>query len=264
MTNDNLPSEEYKEKINMAVHDGSFFRDSMQWYIFQYVRPSVDRNLMVMFSLIGFLCVYYLYEIIMSSFPLVEEVPVVIREYDTSLYSPIIKELKASEENKTLNADEVVLKYLLSNYVMERESFDFSESDVKEVNRKFNVVKNNSSYLQYREYRAQMSRSNPNSPIHFFGQDVRKMVEISSVKFIKDKPKSKLDMVSNYFSVQFAKKVEVRFKATVYSLNKEGNPIQETKKYLAKIDFDFAGLDREEKSGVLGFSVKKYDLFEVK
>lgn len=257
-------SQEYVEKVSRAVYDGSFFRDSMQWYIFQYVRPSVDRNLMIAFSLIGVLCVYYLYDIIMSSFPLVEEVPVVIREYDTSIYNPIIKKLKNNTESKDLSADEVVLKYLVLNYVKERESFDFKESDVKEVNRKFNVMKNNSSYLEYRSFRAQMSRSNPNSPIHFFGRDVHRDIEISSFKIIKSKSKNKINMIKRYFSPKLSDKAEVRFRATVFSKNKDGQEVQSSKRYLAKITFDFSGLSRDEKSGVLGFAVKDYDLFEIK
>ncbi len=264
MTKKNQLSEEYIEKVKLSVQDGSFFRDSMQWYIFQYIRPAVDRNLMIMFSLIGFFCVYYLYDIIKSSFPLVEEVPVVIREHNTAAVRPIIKQLRDTKVEDVLSADESVTKYLLSNYITQRESFDYRDSNIKEINRKFNIIKNNSSYLEYRAFRSQMSRSNPTSPIHFFGADVYKTVEISSFKFIQDKPKGKFAPLKAFFLPKNSTEAEVRFKATRFSKDEKGNNIEESKKYLAKIAFDFSGLDRNEKSGVLSFSVKKYELFEIK
>ena len=264
MTKNNELSEEYIERVKDSVHNGSFFKDSMQWYVFQYIRPCVDRNLMLIFSLIGVFCVYHLYDIIESSFPLVKEVPVVIREHDTSTFRPMIKKLKDPNSSNVLAADESVAKYLLSNYVTQRESFDFRDSDVKEINRKFNIRKNNSSYLEYRGFRSQMNRSNPTSPIRFFGREVYKTVDILSLKFIKKKSRSKIDSILTYFSPKSSDSAEVRFKATTFSKNEDGKKVESSKRYLAKISFDFSGLDRNEKSGVLSFSVKDYELFEIK
>lgn len=265
MTKDNQVSEDYAQKITDSIHDGSFFKDSMQWYIFQYIRPTIDRNLMILFSLIGAICIFYLYQMIHDSFPLVEEVPVIIREHDTSLLRPVIKKLKDPSDRSSAGADQYMLKYLLTNYVTDREAFDFRNSDVKNINQKFSRIKNNSSYLEYRNFQSQMSKENPASPINFFGQNIYKTVEVSSLKFIpKEVAGGIASSISSYFHPQLSSSAEIGFKATINSIDGGGKKVAKSKKYLVKISFDFAGLDRESKSGRLGFAVKEYNLFEVK
>ena len=265
MIKDNQVSEDYAQKITDSIHDGSFFKDSMQWYIFQYIRPAIDRNLMVLFSLIAAICVFYLYQMIRDSLPLVEEVPIIIREHDTSSLRPIIKQLKDPNDKSASGADEYMLKYLLTNYVTDRESFDYRDSDIKSINQKFSRIKNNSSYLEYRNFQSQMSKENPASPINFFGKNIYKTVEISSFKLIPKKQAGGFgSAISSYFRPQLSSAAEIGFNTTVSSVDSEGKQTADSKKYLAKISFEFAGLSRESKSGKLDFAVKEYNLFEVK
>ncbi len=264
MKKDNILSEEYKERVTRAVENGTFFKDSIQWYQFEYLRPCVDRNLMIFFSIIGVFCSYLLYQMITESFPLIKKVPVIIREHDTSKLKPFIKRLKPTDKEIRLTADEATIKYLLSLYVRDRESFDYRDSNVKDVNTKFNKIKNNSTYLEYRNFQSQMSRSNPSSPINFFGQNIYRAIEIESFKFIKEGSSGIVGKILQDMNNIIPTKAEVKFKSRVLTESKVGKVDEKESRFLVKIEFDFSGLDRNKKSGSLNIKVKKYELFEIK
>jgi type IV secretory pathway component VirB8 len=255
--------EEYLELIKESFESGAYFKDSLDWYFLRYVNPIVDRSLMIMVSLIAAISLYFLFQIISHAFPLVEQVPIVIRDHDTSIYRPIIHELRAKNDESVKNVDEAVAKYLLTNYVKERESFDFRDSDVSEVNQKFNRVKNNSTLLEYRNFQAFMSRDNAESPVNFFGKNIYKTVKIQAVNFIRSASEDKMGKFTNFFSNEVPKKAEITFLVTTHKINEAGDEVSESQSFIAKIDFDFKGVNREAKSGVLRFIVNDYKLFKI-
>ena len=256
-------TEEYARVIKESIESGDFFKESIKWYIFQYVRPMVDRNNMFLFFLIGSFTIYILYVMIENTFPLVEKFPVVVKEKDSSLYNPIIHKLKADNDEVKYNADEMILNVLITKYIENREGFDFSDADANKVNQKYNQVKNNSSFLEYKNFQQLMEKSNPNSPIRFFGKKVKKTITINSINLIKKATKG--NFITRYFSISIPTQAEARITATIESPGENNKIVKTSKKYLAKLSFDYEEIDRNNKKArEIGFIVKKYELFDIK
>lgn len=255
---------DYHEFIKSAVADRSYFKDGLDWYMLNYVNPVVDRTIMVVVSVFASVALYFLVQIISSAFPLVEEVPVVIRDYDASIYRPKIYDLyeRYGHEN-VQNVDEAVSRYLLTNYVVERESFDFRDSNVGRVNAKFSKIKNNSSFAEYKNFQIFMSRDNANSPINSFGRNIYQTVKVTGVEFLRNE-NTGYERFKAMFRTNIPKKANIKFSTFLHKMNSDGKMVSKRQDYLVKVDFSFAGLDRNAKKGVLNFVVNEYKLFKVK
>lgn len=256
--------EEHFKHLKEDVENGQYFKDCLAWYMFKYVNPIVDRVVMSVASVIAFICLYFLYQIISNALPLVEEVPIVIRDHDMALYRPMIYDLYDKEDKNIENVDEAVAKYLLVNYVRARESYDFRNSEVSAVNEKFTRIKNNSSFTEYKNFQLFMSRENANSPINNFGKNIYQTTEITSVEFMRSAPKDNYEKLKWLFSNKIPNEAGIKFSTTTYFVDSNGEKKQVQENYLAKVKFNFAGLDRNAKAGVLNFVVNEYRLFKVR
>lgn len=254
---------EYQQFVKEAAFDGSYFKDALDWYMLRYVSPLCDRTTMMFVSIIGAISIFCLVQIIDGLFPLVEKVPIVIRSKDQSLYTPFIKSLRSSE-NKDLTVDDAIAKYLLAVYVNDRESYDYRKSEVEDVNRKFNRIKNTSSYSEYKNFQLFMSKDNENSPLNDFGRNVFRTIEVQSVTFIKNKDQDYYLRLKTFFQSSLPTEAEVRFVATMHSFDENNNEKKESTNYLAKIKFNFSGADRKAQSGFMSFVTNSYKLYKVK
>lgn len=267
---DKETAEEYCEFIKNAVNDGSYFKDALNWYFFRYVTPICDRTLLIFGAMIAAVVLYFLYQMIQSAFPLVEKVPVFIEARDQSQYFPALVELKPKKsepgyDSSVTTVDEAVLKYLLKTYVSDREGYDFRKAAIEDVNTKFNRIRNVSSPTEYRNFQLVMSKDNPNSPIHNFGQNVEKIINVESVRFVKVEPKDFSQKALQYLSNKIPTQAEVRFIADVKTVNEDQTVTNIKEKYLARISYQFAGVKKDEKGGsVIKFTVEGYQLFKVK
>lgn len=262
--------DEYFAFIKESVNDGRYFKDALDWYFFRYVTPVCDRMLLIFGAILASVVLYCLYIMIDSAFPLVEKDPIFIEAMDQSRYFPNLVELKPKEgrfgyDPEVKNVDEAVLKYLLTVYIKNRESFDFSKAEILEVNEKFNRIKNTSSAEQYRNFQLVMSKDNPDSPIQNFGQNVKKTVEIESVKFLRQKEEGIASKAISYLSTQLPNEAEVRFKAVTKTTSEDLVTKEEVVRYVVKMKFVFGGVKKDAKGGSeIKFIVNGYQLFKVK
>lgn len=258
---------EYLGFIKESVEDGTYFKDALNWYFFRYVTPICDRTLLIFGAMIAAVVLYFLYQMIQSAFPLVEKVPVIIEAKDQTTYFPLITELKPKKgkpgyDQGITTSDEAILKFLISTYVDDRESFDFSKGETEDVSIKFNRIKNLSSPEEYRNFQLIISPDNPNSPINNFGQNVKKTVQIESVTFLRPEVKNFTDQARQFLTNKIPTDAEVRFSATQKTISDNGTEEDRTR-YLAKINFKFDGVNKEQK-GVLKFTVNSYKLYKIK
>lgn len=261
--------------IKSSVKDGSYFKDGLNWYFFRYVNPFCDRTILTLASILSVIVCYCLFVLIEGAFPLVQKNPIFIPARDESLYFPNLIPLKphpkgvgAEKYDPTIQTvDEAVAKYLLSIYIKDREGYDYSKSEIEDVNNKFNHIRNTSSDQQYREFQLYMSKDNPDSPIHNFGLDVAKNIEITGVTFPKVELKGFADKAKSFLSNKIPTAADVRFVATIKTKDENDNPQTKTENYLAKIEFDFSGAVKPDKdkpnSSKLNFIVNSYKLYKV-
>ncbi len=260
---------EYFDFIKKSVDDGSYFKDAVNWYFFRYVTPICDRTLLIFGAMIAFVVLFFLIQMVRSAFPLVEEVPIFIQAGDTSLTFPNLINLKpkkgqAGYDPQITTVDEAVAKYLITDYVKERESFDFRKGEIEDVNNKLNHIRNISTDNEYKIFRSIMDKDNPDSPINFYGQNVVKNIQIDSIKLVKIEPKDFAQKARQYLSNKIPTEAEVRLTATIKSVDLETGVVTEKKdRYIVKINFAFDGVKKGEK-GIINFLVNGYKLYKVK
>lgn len=273
--------EEHFEFVRASVKDGSYFKDGLNWYFFRYVNPFCERTILSFAGIVACVISYCLIVMIQSAFPLVEKKPIIIRAVDQSKYFPNLVSLKPhikgmGSENydpTITTVDEAILKYLLSVYISDREGYDYSKSEIEDVNTKFAHIRNTSSDGQYREFQLYMSKDNPESPILNFGQKVTKTVEVKSVTFIKKEPTDFASKAKNFIKATIPTDAEVRFTTTLKIVDDNGAVKTEKQNYVAKLNFAFLGAvkdnqkdkvpESKKQDGVLGFMVKNYKLYKV-
>ena len=254
---------EYFDFVKTSASEGTYFKDALDWYLFRYVNPLCDRTVMVFIAGIAAVAMFFLIHIINNTFPLVEKVPIVVRAKDQTVSFPFIRELKNHQAKSVDTVDEAIAKYLLAVYVNDREGYDYRKSKVDDVNQKFNHIKNTSSFNEYKNFQAVMSKDNPDSPLNNFGQNVYRTIENPVVTLIASEQQDYYSKLKNFFVIRMPSEAEIRFVAVTKTLDDNNNVKNERVNYLAKIKFDFSGADRKAKSGVINFSVTSYKLYRV-
>lgn len=253
--------DEYKESIKFAMDSGNYFKDAFSWYNIVYIKPMVDRTMLVFAFLISIIIIYSVIRLILGLLPLKENVYIPIREKDLSKYQTLIYDLSKNEEAITTNED--ILRYLLINYVEERESHNYKTANVNDMNHKLLVIENNSSGDVFDEFQNFMSRNNVGGPYYFFGKDVETTVTIDSFEFIRIERSNIFSKLKDYFNVEL---LPVRAEIT-YTLNTQiGNNVT-TQKRKAVISFEFSGVDfdkKTEKYLPIKFKVTSYKNYDLK
>jgi type IV secretory pathway component VirB8 len=267
---DIVAAQDHFDLIKEKVDNGSYFKDALDWYFFRYVTAICDRTMLIFGSIIAAVVFYFLLQMINGAFPLEVKSPVFVRAYDQSQYFPNLVHLKPKADEKNYDpavktVDEAVLKYLVSNYVEDRESYDFSKAEVEEVNTKFNRIKNISSEMQYRKFQLFMSKDNPDSPIHNFGINVKKKVQINSVKFVETQATNFASKAISYIAGKIPSEAEVRLTALTEKIDENEELKVEKQDYLVKVSFTFNGVSKPEAGirNIIKFVVNDYQLFKI-
>lgn len=273
-------AKEYVQYVKDSVEKNVYFKDALDWYFFQYLSPICDRTKLILGTVMALIVVYSLYQVIDSSFPLVEEKAIFVWEKDVSQYFPYLIKLKPKEGEEGYDpaiqtVDEAVLKYLVGLYVKERESFEFIKFDSivelnSELTRKRLYIEEQSSLEEYNNnYRLIVSDSSPRSPINSFGKDISKTVDIHSIKIIKEEYKDFASQAKNFLTYTIPDRAEVIFDVVTANYENEFEPKFEREKFMAKITYSFDGARLEKFKGddnkqKLNFKVTKYRLFKIK
>jgi len=271
LNNNSNKNSEHFLQIKNAVEDGRYFKDSLDWYFFRYLTPICDRTLLIVSGSIFFVVMFILVEMIENTYPLVEEFPIFFEAKNQSVYAPKLIQLKTarisndfSEEDRQLSVDESVAKYLISRYIKEREGFNFKSAEISAINTKFRKIKSLSTPQEYKNFQAFMGKENKLSPIRFFGQNVERVVDIESFKYIRKTPKNIAEKAKEYIAASMPKRAEVKFSTKTTKINVEtGEVIKKTEMFVVKMGFFFAGVEKDH-TGDLEFEVNDYLLFRVK
>ena len=192
---------EYQRFIKESVANGSYFNDSVDWYLFRYVKPVSDRSMLFCIILIiGF--IFYLIKSMLDvaypaghnrlKLPIVISQPLFIDFVDQGKYQPNLLPLKKTNINKNLTTDQIIINHFLSFFVKNFEEFDYSSANLALVNEKTDLVRNMSSYQVYTQFQKMMEKSTPNSPMLYFGKNYSRTININNIEFLYPQKKSGL------------------------------------------------------------------------
>jgi type IV secretory pathway component VirB8 len=260
---------EYNEFIKKNVLSGQYFKDGHDWYIFRYVTPICDRAILFIAILILFIVIYTVKIMGDSLFPLVVSQPIFISPKDSTIYQTKIVKLKPRKGEKDFDYevqtfDESILKYLISNYIINREGFDFKDAKIEDVNKKFSFIKSNSTFREYKNFQSIMSKDNKNSPIHNFGKNVDKSVTIDFIKFKRKEGKNVFEKALFFIANSIPLDAEIEFTTLIKSTNDLGDTKKKYEKYLVRIKYDYQPIFKNDNQSTIGFTVTQYTLYKVR
>ena len=260
---------EYNEFIKKNVLSGQYFKDGHDWYIFRYIAPICDRAILFVALLILLIVIYTVKIMGDSLFPLVVSQPIFASAKDPTIYQTKIVKLKPRKgekdfDNEVQTFDESIIKYLISNYIINRESFDFSDAEIEDVNKKFSFIKSNSTFREYKNFQSIMSKDNKNSPIHNFGKNVEKSVTIDFIKFKRKDGKNIFEKALFFIANSVPLDAEVEFTTIVKSTSDLSEIKKKSEKYLVKIKYDYQPIFKNDNQSTIGFTVTQYILYKVR
>lgn len=253
--------DDYKNSINAAIEDGSYFKEGFNWYCTVFLRSLVDRTFFTFMCIMGIIIIYTVISVVSMILPLKENIFIPIREKDLTKYQTFIYDISKNEE--AITTDEEILRYLIINYVIERESHNYKTGDINDVNTKLDKIRNNSSGDVYNEFNAFMSSENINGPFYFFSKNVETIVKINSFKFIRIHRTNFIDKIKDYFNVHL-----LPIKAEVfYTLETVIGSDIKTEARKAVVSFKFRGVEYDKKNNIYSpvlFQITSYKNYEIK
>ena len=260
---------EYNEFIKKNVLNGQYFKDGHDWYIFRYITPICDRAILFVALLILLIVIYTVKIMGDSLFPLVVSQPIFASAKDPTIYQTKIVKLKPRKGEKDFDQqvqtfDESILKYLISNYIINREGFNFKDAEIEDVNKKFRFIKSNSTFREYKNFQSIMSKDNKNSPIHNFGKNVEKSVTIDFIKFKRKEGKNVFEKALFFIANSVPLDAEIEFTTLLKSTNDLGDTKKQYEKYLVKIKYDYQPIFKNDKQPTIGFTITQYTLYKVR
>ncbi len=233
----------YRDSIKYCVNNGTYFRDAFNWYCNLYLRAIVDRTFFIFMSIMGVIIIYNVIGLISLIMPLKEDIYITIKEKDLTKYQTNIYDIsKSKEANST---DESILRYLIINYVKERESHNYKTANINDINIKLERIKNTSSADVFNDFKYFMSADYPDGPYYYFGKNIETSVSITSFNFIRIKRTRFVDKIKDYFNVSL-----IPITAEVYyTLNMQIGDNMTYQKRKAVLSFKFVGVEHNEKTG---------------
>lgn len=242
-SNYNNFDDNYRDSIKYCVSNGSYFKDAFNWYCNLYLRSIVDRTFFIFMSIMGVIIIYNVVGLISLIMPLKEDVYITIKEKDLTKYQTLIYDIsKSKEANST---DENILKYLVTNYVVERESHNYKTANINDINLKLEKMKNISSPDVFNDFKYFMSADNSGGPYYYFGKNIETTIDIATFNFVRINRTKFIDKIIDYFNVNL-----IPIKAEVfYTLNMQYGDNIKSEKRKAVLSFKFTGVEKNETTG---------------
>ncbi len=164
------------EKIRQSVASDEYFSKSKQWFDEVYHRPIAERTFFVMLMLLSVLTIFFSTITYFSMQPLSRTIPYTIYSDDIASEIPLIKKLRKTP-GEDINL--AIGRFLVSNYVKERESYRY---DVVRLEWQMNRVQQVSGKAERNRYSQWMNAKNPASPFNKYGQNGIREVSIYDIK----------------------------------------------------------------------------------
>ncbi len=178
-------SESY-QYINRAVKDGTYFEESLEWYIYKYVSPITERCYSFLFAVISLLCFVISIIGINSIGDISSQIPFVTYVPDSLSKISNIKHIGSKKESP----QQAVTRYLIYDYITTREEFFPDKMDDKNYQRILKKIKSSSSKAVLNEFKNYMNATNPYSPFVRYKDGKSRSIHITGISFAKDDPTS--------------------------------------------------------------------------
>jgi len=161
--------------IAQEVDDGSYYSAARRWYSDLFHTPIAERSYYIIVIFLAFLNGYFAIESFMGVFPISPRVPFIV--YSDNIWDDL-PEIRRIAENKSENKNVAVMKFLLGNYVVSRESYDLQKYELRYRN-----VWSQSGNKVFEQYKTLMDASNPYGPYRLYTNKAKRAINIVSVSY---------------------------------------------------------------------------------
>ena len=161
-------------KIAEKVRTGEYYREARTMYDLTVNDPMAERYIYVFITFCALIIFVIVFIAMQGLYPLEIAIPLIYNTRDLYEDVPHIKPLQA---NRNEDASEVLLRFLVKNYVVQREEYDISTFD-----RDVNGVKSQTSDEAFAEFQKFIDPHNPESPIKVYQRHSSRKITILSTR----------------------------------------------------------------------------------
>jgi type IV secretory pathway component VirB8 len=215
------------------IKKGRYFTDAINWYERKYIYPSTERSILIILAFLFVVSSLVMMKFTTDIFPLKKVMGVPIMSKDIENEVPIIKAVSTPGESVTYS----LAKYLLTNYVITRESYN---NEILTTQNEFVLA--NSFRDVYEEYAKQVDLANINSPIYRYQNNFTRKIDVVSIK-----SNGSYDKVNIFFTAKVINYV---------------NEVVESSQWRAEISFIMSDIEKEV-SDKLNFLVSEYKVEKI-
>ena len=227
--------EEVNKSIANSIKSGQYFIDARKWYFMEYVYPTIERSFFLLIASCLLFCVMAL-----GIFCQTITSEDLRGSYIINLPDTIKQVVHLHTLDPKIKPEQSLNEYMLSYYVMTRESYDFDNIDHQLV--ALSNVSTTDAFVNFRDY---ISINNVNSPQFLYQKDHTRTITVQNVKTIDN----------NHAAVYFT--------AVVTS---QVDNSSESTRWVANISFATSSLEYllEIRSPRLDFVVTSYAVNQIK
>ena len=233
--------DDINRSISQHIKTGKYYEDAKTWYTSRFISPMSERTYLMI--LLGF----YILALAVSGYyyantnPAQAQVTYMIPAEDISTTYAVVNPAGDSKEKPQIG----ITKYILSNYVINRESYSYDAEKIKD---QLSFIQYTTVGTEFLKYRTMNSIDNPYSPIMVYQDTHKRSIQVK-----------KVDLLSSSSNVQQAM---VYFQANLKNIA-TNQVISED--FVATINFKIDNIEMlmDLKSKTLGFLVTGYNLRKV-
>jgi len=224
-----------QKRIKENIENGRYFIEARKWYNSVFLSPVRGNAFMLGSSISIILLLFFVFYGLYNTFPLSQQVKVVVFVNNSIEYSPFVKNISKAG----MSAKESILEYLVEKYVKSREIYDPTK-----FKQNYHYILRSSDKKIFDEYYNKVSSKGGDSPAVLYKNGDRDVFYNISKSY---------DAKNNFIVLKFAKEN--------YNIV-SGKRV--TKDFVAKIGFYVSGYNFSEvKNGRLNFIVTHYEVQEI-
>ncbi len=162
-------------EIKEEVESGAYFIAARRWYSDIFHMPIAERSYFIIIILLAFLNGFFAIASFMGVFPISPIVPFVVYSDNVWEEAPRISRIaKSKGEDKNV----AVMKFMLENYVTNRESYDLKLYELRYRN-----IWSQSTPGVFDQYKALMDAANPYGPYRLYTNRAKRVINITYMDF---------------------------------------------------------------------------------
>jgi type IV secretion system protein VirB8 len=172
--------DDLNRSISQEIKSGKYFINAHQWYANKFVYVIAERSYMAIIACCYISALLILGFYYMKIDPLAQQSSYLISLPDITKQYASIRTIGNVNSSPQLN----VAKYMLEQYVMQREHYNFTDM-TSELAGDRNFIKMSSSREIYLKYKSYISINNPYSPVMLYQNTNRVNVKVTEVRLLK-------------------------------------------------------------------------------